>query len=46
MNAAAIGSERRYRTIFDTLAVSIWEHDFTQVAAGIARDIASSMNVL
>lgn len=28
-------SEARYRTIFDTLAVSIWEHDFRPVKAAL-----------
>ncbi len=29
--ANLIASETRYRTIFDTLAVAIWEHDFSEV---------------
>ena len=28
-------SEARYRTIFDTLAISIWEHDFRPVKAAL-----------
>lgn len=29
--------EHRYRQVFDTLAIAIWEHDFTPVASAIAK---------
>jgi two-component system sensor kinase FixL len=32
---AARRNDLRYRTIFDTIAVAIWEHDFSEVAGGI-----------
>jgi PAS domain S-box-containing protein len=35
MSAAVERGERRYRSIFDTLAMVIWEHDFTPVADAI-----------
>jgi signal transduction histidine kinase len=34
----------RYRTIFDTLAVAIWEHDFTELAREIAVLKASGVD--
>jgi signal transduction histidine kinase len=37
MNVAVERGERRYRTIFDSLAVAIWEHDFSPVAARVRR---------
>jgi two-component system, LuxR family, sensor kinase FixL len=36
MYSAVERGEQRYRTIFDTLAIAIWEHDFTPVKAAIA----------
>ncbi|WDF72556.1 PAS domain-containing sensor histidine kinase [Novosphingobium sp. KACC 22771] len=35
MNASVQSAERRYRLLFDSLAVSIWEHDFSEVAAAL-----------
>lgn len=35
MNAAVARGDRRYSLVFDTLAVAIWEHDFSPVAARI-----------
>ncbi|KAB7646252.1 PAS domain-containing sensor histidine kinase [Polymorphobacter fuscus] len=32
-DAALVASESRYRTIFDTLAVAVWEHDLRPVKA-------------
>jgi signal transduction histidine kinase len=37
MDTAARLGERRYRSIFDSLAVAIWEHDFTPVVDEIRR---------
>lgn len=36
IHAAMRTSEARYRTVFNDLAVGIWEHDFTPVQAAIA----------
>ncbi|WBO21801.1 ATP-binding protein [Sphingomonas abietis] len=30
-------SDRRYRIVFDTLAIAIWEHDFTPIVAALQR---------
>ncbi|WP_380784743.1 sensor histidine kinase [Sphingomonas sp. R86521] len=35
--AGLTDSEARYETVFNTLAVAIWEHDFTRVQAAIAE---------
>ena len=43
MDMAARLGERRYRSIFDTLAMAIWEHDFTPVVEGIRRLRASGV---
>lgn len=43
MDTAARMGERRYRNIFDTLAMAIWEHDFTSVAEQIKRVRASGV---
>jgi signal transduction histidine kinase len=37
MGAAVQRGERRYRTIFDSVAMAIWEHDFTPVVEGVRR---------
>lgn len=37
MGATAQHAEKRYRTIFDSLAIAVWEHDFSEVEAAIAR---------
>ncbi|MDO6414210.1 ATP-binding protein [Sphingomonas sp. BIUV-7] len=37
MGSAVQFSERRYRTVFDSLAVAIWEHDFSPIAAELRR---------
>jgi two-component system, LuxR family, sensor kinase FixL len=37
MSSAVERGERRYRSIFDTLASAIWEHDFTEVVDAIGR---------
>jgi C4-dicarboxylate-specific signal transduction histidine kinase len=43
---AARASDLRYRTIFDTLAIAIWEHDFRDVKAAIDSVRASGVNDL
>lgn len=43
---AARENDLRYRTIFDTLAVAIWEHDFRAVQQDIARLRASGVEDL
>lgn len=35
MNATVQCAERRYRLIFDSLAIAIWEHDFSDVEAAL-----------
>ncbi len=40
---ALIQSEGRYRTIFDTTAVSIWEEDFSQVKAALDQVAAQGV---
>jgi two-component system sensor kinase FixL len=40
---AARANDLRYRNIFDTIAVSIWEHDFTEVKRGIDAVRASGV---
>lgn len=37
MGAAAEHVEKRYRVIFDSLAIAIWEHDFSAVEVTIRR---------
>ncbi|WP_206245122.1 sensor histidine kinase [Novosphingobium terrae] len=37
MNHAARQSERRYRLLFDSLTIAIWEHDFSPIVAQLAR---------
>lgn len=37
MGAAVEHVEKRYRVIFDSLAIGIWEHDFSAVEAAIRR---------
>jgi two-component system, LuxR family, sensor kinase FixL len=37
MHAWVERAEQRYRTIFDTLAIAIWEHDFSPVEAALHR---------
>ncbi len=43
---ARVHGERRYRAVFDTLAVAIWEHDFTPVAEAVGRLRASGVSDL
>ncbi|MCW2338253.1 signal transduction histidine kinase [Sphingobium sp. B2D3A] len=37
MNSTIERSDRRYRIVFDTLAIAIWEHDFTVVVEELKR---------
>ena len=46
MSSAVERGERRYRSIFDTLASAIWEHDFTDVVDAIGRLRASGVEDL
>jgi two-component system, LuxR family, sensor kinase FixL len=46
MGSAVERGERRYRSIFDTLASAIWEHDFTEVVDAIGRLRASGVEDL
>jgi two-component system, LuxR family, sensor kinase FixL len=46
MDTAARLGERRYRSIFDTLAMAVWEHDFTPVVDEIRRVRASGIDDL
>lgn len=39
-------SEERYRTIFNTLAIAIWEHDFTPVKAALDELVANGVTDL
>lgn len=36
-NTSIEQSDRRYRIVFDTLAIAIWEHDFTPVVEALQR---------
>lgn len=37
MNSSIERSDRRYRIVFDTLAIAIWEHDFSVVVEELKR---------
>ncbi|WP_206240407.1 PAS domain-containing sensor histidine kinase [Novosphingobium terrae] len=43
MNATVQCAERRYRLIFDSLAIAIWEHDFSEVEASLQNLRASGI---
>lgn len=37
INSSKERSDRRFRIVFDTLAIAIWEHDFTPIVAELTR---------